>query len=76
MAADPRARAANLPLLKVAHDKRRPFDVEAGNTVVRAVGTEFSVRVREPAGAADGGKDIEVLVKEGRVAIGKRPSEY
>ena len=56
-------------LFKVAHDKSRPFDVDAGNTTVRAVGTEFSVRVREPAEAAGGGKDIEVLVKEGRVAI-------
>ena len=56
-------------LFKVAHDKNRPFDVDAGNTTVRAVGTEFSVRVREPAEASDGLKDIEVLVKEGRVAI-------
>ena len=56
-------------LFKVAHDKSRPFDVEAGNTVVRAVGTEFSVRVRDPAGTAGNGKDVEVLVKEGRVAI-------
>ena len=36
---------------------------------MRAVGTEFSVRVREPAEATRGGKDVEVLVKEGRVAI-------
>jgi transmembrane sensor len=56
-------------LFKVAHDKSRPFDVDAGSTTVRAVGTEFSVRVRDPAGASSGGKDIEVLVKEGRVAI-------
>jgi transmembrane sensor len=56
-------------LFKVAHDVNRPFDVDAGETTVRAVGTEFSVRVREPAEAAGGRKDIEVLVKEGRVAI-------
>jgi len=56
-------------LFKVAHDKNRPFDVDAGNTTVRAVGTEFSVRVREPTATSGGGKDIEVLVKEGRVAI-------
>ena len=56
-------------LFKVAHDANRPFDVDAGDTTVRAVGTEFSVRVREPAEASNGGKDIEVLVKEGRVAI-------
>jgi transmembrane sensor len=56
-------------LFKVAHDTNRPFDVDAGETTVRAVGTEFSVRVREPGEAAGGRKDIEVLVKEGRVAI-------
>jgi transmembrane sensor len=56
-------------LFKVAHDKNRPFDVDAGTTTVRAVGTEFSVRVREAAETSNGGKDIEVLVKEGRVAI-------
>lgn len=56
-------------LFKVAHDSGRPFDVDAGNTTVRAVGTEFSVRVREPAGSSRGQKDIVVLVKEGRVAI-------
>jgi transmembrane sensor len=55
-------------LFKVAHDKNRPFDVDAGDTTVRAVGTEFSVRVREPT-EASGAKNIEVLVKEGRVAI-------
>jgi len=55
-------------LFKVAKDPNRPFDVEAGKTIVRAVGTEFSVRVRESAGAA-GSADVEVLVKEGRVAI-------
>jgi transmembrane sensor len=55
-------------LFKVAKDAKRPFDVEAGDTIVRAVGTEFSVRVREPASTA-GSADIEVLVKEGRVAI-------
>ncbi len=56
-------------LFKVAHDAGRPFDVEAGNTTVRAVGTEFSVRLRERADSSRGQKDIVVLVKEGRVAI-------
>jgi transmembrane sensor len=56
-------------LFKVAHDKTRPFDVDAGTTTVRAVGTEFSVRLREPAADAGGGKAVEVLVREGRVAI-------
>jgi transmembrane sensor len=56
-------------LFKVAHEKLRPFDVEAANTTVRAVGTEFSVRLREPAENAGGAKDVVVLVKEGRVSI-------
>jgi transmembrane sensor len=63
-------------LFKVAHDKARPFDVEAGSTIVRAVGTEFSVRVREASETGGGGlKDVEVLVKEGRVAIDPPKSE-
>ncbi len=57
-------------LFKVAHDPNRPFDVEAAGTTVRAVGTEFSVRVRAANEAqSGGGTDVEVLVKEGRVAI-------
>jgi transmembrane sensor len=49
-------------LFNVAHDIKRPFDVTAGETVVRAVGTAFSVRLR-------GEKQVDVLVTEGRVAI-------
>ena len=60
-------------LFKVAHDATRPFDVQAAGTTVRAVGTEFSVRLREPnektPGQQQWQKDVEVLVKEGRVAI-------
>lgn len=44
---------------QVAHDKARPFTVEAGEVRVRAVGTAFSVRKRE------GGADV--LVTEGVV---------
>jgi transmembrane sensor len=44
---------------QVAHDKKRPFIVEAGRVRVEAVGTAFSVRRRE-----DG---AEVLVTEGAV---------
>jgi len=63
-------------LFKVAHDQLRPFDVQAGTTVVRAVGTEFSVRVRDSREVgASGLKDVEVLVKEGRVAIDPPKSE-
>jgi transmembrane sensor len=49
-------------LFTVAHDTRRPFDVTAGDTVVRAVGTAFAVRLRDQ-------KQVDVIVTEGRVAI-------
>lgn len=44
---------------QVAHDKARPFVVEAGDVRVQAVGTAFSVRLRE------GGADV--LVTDGIV---------
>lgn len=47
---------------KVAHDVHRPFDVIAGATIVRAVGTAFAVRLRDQ-------QQVEVLVEEGRVAV-------
>ena len=47
---------------QVAHDATRPFVVTAADTDVRAVGTAFSVRLRESA-------QIDVLVAEGTVAI-------
>jgi transmembrane sensor len=49
-------------LFTVAHDTTRPFDVQARDTTVRAVGTVFSVRLSS-------GRDVEVIVKEGRVQI-------
>ena len=49
-------------LFTVAHEVRRPFDVSVADTVVRAVGTAFSIRLRDQ-------KQVEVLVTEGRVAI-------
>ena len=49
-------------LFTVAHDTHRPFDVTAGDTVVRAVGTAFSVRLRDQ-------QQVDVIVTEGRVAI-------
>jgi transmembrane sensor len=49
-------------LFTVSHDTHRPFDVTAADTVVRAVGTAFSVRLRDQ-------KQVDVLVTEGRVAI-------
>jgi transmembrane sensor len=47
---------------RVAHDPARPFDVTAGDTTVRAVGTEFAVALRE-------NQTVDVLVTKGRVAI-------
>ncbi len=49
-------------LFTVAHDVNRPFDVSAADTVVRAVGTAFSVRIRDQT-------QVDVIVTEGRVAI-------
>jgi transmembrane sensor len=49
-------------LFKVAHNAERPFDVVAGNAIVRAVGTAFSVRVRDRS-------YVDVMVTEGRVAL-------
>jgi transmembrane sensor len=48
---------------EIAPDARRPFEVLAGDTRVRAVGTAFSVRLRNPG-------EVEVLVAQGRVAVG------
>src|SRR5690606_25350572 len=45
----------------VAHDRARPFDVEAGDTITRAIGTHFTVR-REDA-------DVELTVTEGVVSV-------
>jgi transmembrane sensor len=50
-------------LFHVAHDPNRPFYVTAGGTVVRAVGTQFSVRIRDAG-------HVDVLVAEGKVAVG------
>ena len=47
---------------QVAHDTQRHFVVSAGDATVRAVGTAFSVRLRENA-------QVEVLVAEGAVEI-------
>jgi transmembrane sensor len=47
---------------QVAHDASRPFTVEAAGTAVRAVGTQFSVRLH-------GSEQVDVLVSEGKVAV-------
>lgn len=48
-------------LFEVAHDAQRPFDVQAGNVVVRVVGTQFDIDQRATHTA--------VTVVEGRVAM-------
>jgi transmembrane sensor len=47
---------------QVAHDRSRPFLVHAGDAVVRAVGTEFEVRVRPD-------QHVDIMVNEGRVEV-------
>lgn len=47
---------------QVAHDRHRPFTVAAADTAVRAVGTAFTVRLRDSA-------RVDVLVSEGKVAV-------
>jgi transmembrane sensor len=51
---------------QVAHDRSRPFLVHAGDAVVRAVGTEFEVRLRED-------RHVDVLVNEGQVEVQATP---
>ena len=46
---------------EVTHDRDRPFVVYAGNGLVRAVGTAFSVRVQD--------REVEVVVTEGTVEL-------
>lgn len=58
-------------LFQVAKNKEKPFDVEAGSTTVRAVGTAFSVRLHD-AGADE---RVDVVVSEGRVAINPPSSQ-
>ncbi len=47
---------------QVAHDRSRPFLVHAGDAVVRAVGTEFEVRLHTD-------QHVDVVVNEGRVEV-------
>jgi transmembrane sensor len=47
---------------QVAHDRSRPFLVHAGDAVVRAVGTQFEVRIRSD-------QHVDVVVNEGSVEV-------
>tara|TARA_R110002072_G_scaffold1409_1_gene11942 strand:+ start:2745 stop:3809 length:1065 start_codon:yes stop_codon:yes gene_type:complete len=53
-------------LIEVAHNKSRPLSVLVLDRVVQAVGTAFSVQIKEDS-------EIELMVKEGRVIVGIRP---
>jgi len=52
-------------LFDVAHDKLRPFVVVANGTAVRAVGTEFAVRMEST--------QVDVIVTEGVVEVANLP---
>jgi transmembrane sensor len=49
-------------LFAVAHRPERPFEVTAAGVTARAVGTQFSVRLRDD-------DRVEALVKQGRVMV-------
>jgi len=49
----------------VMKNAQRPFFVEAGGVSVRAVGTAFAVQL--------GGKEVEVVVTEGKVSVAAAP---
>ena len=53
----------------VAHDKDRPLSVVAGDRIVQAVGTAFSVEITSD-------QKIEVVVTEGEVRIGVRGTPH
>ena len=52
----------------VAKNPERPFVVEAGGVTVRAVGTAFNVQLTSAA--------VEVVVAEGRVAVGREAEAH
>jgi len=54
-------------IFKVSSDPRRPFAVTAGAETLWALGTRFSVRLRETG-------SVEVIVAEGRVGFDCRPA--
>lgn len=58
---------AGQALFEVAHDAKRPFNVQAGETTVTAHGTRFDVRRKTAA--------TEVLLTEGRVSVVAREGD-
>ena len=51
----------------VAEDRARPLSVIAGDKIVQALGTEFSVQITDE-------QHVEVLVTEGKVVVGVQPA--
>jgi transmembrane sensor len=51
-------------LFEVAHDPRHPFEVRVNGTRIQAVGTAFSVRLRDS-------QHVEILMREGTVALAR-----
>ncbi len=51
--------------IDVAHDESRPLTVQAGDQLVQAVGTSFSIELRTD-------QNIELVVTEGKVLVGVR----
>lgn len=51
---------------KVAHDATRPFIVRAGDTLIRATGTEFTVRMHDT-------QRVGILVTDGTVIVSHDP---
>ena len=49
--------------VEVAHDKTRPFRIVAGDKIVQAVGTAFSLEITDD-------QQIELVVTEGKVLVG------
>lgn len=54
---------------EVSKDPQRPFFVYANDMVAKVLGTSFTLR------SLPGGKDVELIVKTGKVAVFKRSSE-
>jgi transmembrane sensor len=52
--------------VEVARDENRPLSVLAGDRIIQAVGTAFSVRLEDS-------HDIELVVSHGKVLVGVRP---
>jgi len=51
--------------VRVAHDRKRPFNVYVGDEIVQAVGTEFNLEITSE-------QRIELIVTEGKVFVGLR----